>query len=369
MSYPAAQQHSQAFRPRLSSLSTLPSFSTYPASVEDAESSSEAWVLFSPSNASREPADYDDAYSYSLTSDERYTLQEQTEEDEEEEEEEEEDDLTDIEDVGDITISSSLLEPFLAPGQSTSLFVAPAHDGAGIFDESVSQRIESWRMETARLFLSEMGCFDEQERERILQAASGRTSKQVSRAPTRAPTIHNDGGDYDGYSSTESEEDPLPWWQLILHEILHGLDGMLHDIYQAALHIPPSQQRLLHSSTDVSSLIAESEVIAEASTSTLSLPSLAGSSEGSRQGDATTPTFLPTLPPAPAPAPAAAQEDVHFWEQSIGLNTIPSIFSILKRRFNGPMEHGLEGLGMKSRVSCASGSGWGSEVGGSSGIW
>jgi hypothetical protein len=366
MSYPAAQQqHSQALRPRLSSLSTLPSFSTYPASLEDAESSSEAWVLFSPSNASREPADYDDAYTYSLTSDERHALQEEQEDYEEEEEEEDEE--TDVEDVheADVTISSSLLEPF-TQGQAASLFVAPAHDGAGIFDESISERIESWRMETARLFLSEMGCFDEDERERILQAASGKTTRQVS----RAPTIHNDGGDYDGYSSTESEEDPLPWWQMVLHEILHGLDGMFHDIYQAALHIPPRSQHLLESSSDLSSLAAASEAVAEASTSTLSLPSLAASSDASGQQErqASTPTFLPTLPPQTAP-PAAAQEDVRFWEQSIGLNTIPSIFSILKRRFNGPMEHGLEGLGMKSRVSCASGSGWGSEVGGSSGIW
>src|SRR5690606_35195452 len=178
----------------------LPSFSTYPASLEDAESSSEAWVLFSPSNASREPADYDDAYSYSLTSEERHALQEEQEDYEEEEEEDEE---TDVENVheADITISSSLLEPF-TQGQAASLFVAPAHDGAGIFDESISERIESWRMETARLFLSEMGCFDEGERERILQAASGKTTRQVS----RAPTIHNDGGEIGRASCREREE-------------------------------------------------------------------------------------------------------------------------------------------------------------------
>src|SRR5690606_34501113 len=127
-------------------------------------------------------------------------------------------------------------------------------------------------------------------------------------------------------------------------------------------------QHLLESTSDLSSLAAASEAVAEASTSTLSLPSLAASdTSGQQERQASTPTFLPTLPSQPAqPPPAAAQEDVRFWEQSIGLNTIPSIFSIFKRRFNGPMEHGLEGLGMKSRVSCASGSGWGSEVGGSS---
>ncbi|RPA71959.1 hypothetical protein BJ508DRAFT_335501 [Ascobolus immersus RN42] len=352
----SAQQTHQLIRPRLSSLSTLPSFSTYP--TLESPTSDSAWVLFSPSASAThdpEPADYTDTYSYP-TSDERQ-LQPRYEEESEEDEE------TDIEDEvleADQTISSSLLEPFGLP--QGSVFVAPSHDGAGVFDESLTERIESWRLETARLFLSELG-YSPSQHEAIISAASGKTTRQ----PSRAPTIYGDGGDYDGYSSSGSEATPLPWWQAVLHEILHGLDGVVRDIYHAALHIPPNSTHF-ESTSSLESLAAASEAVAEASTSQVSLPSQATSAARSRT--VTTPVFLPTLPQEREGREGVKEKEaeVTFWEQGLGLRTIPSIFSILKRRFEGG--GGREGveLGRRGR-SCASGSGWGSEVGGSEGIW